>query len=1367
MKLVLAVCLFTAMVQASLTIHIQSPWRSDAAKSSYVLHILGGTTGYNADYSASSVTKMTSEGSGWFSYTWDKNVSDFQDWQTFTVSAYPDSSDQNYNNNNGVAWKDSSGNALAFKMSATFGTDSEIWLYTNSDGTYTKSFVAPGSKIVWFKSPWGNRALPRMIFGTDTTLMRFAFDDSTYCGWFYGAITPAKLAANPLKEAFFERYNAAYLTFPAEGTVDLSSALSSADTVFVDGTSAATVGLKIGSVGECFDSSRTIHVYSPYRNNSTYKDSLLFMSVGNNILNNPNAMDSVGEFKHWFRMDFSAATASKSEWTSSGAKVQLYRRQSEWPQVVFFQSEQPLISDFFPTGVYESWLFTNSNGSFEISFAPLEQKIVRLLSPWDNMAPSMLLNGDTVRMGPFSSDTCGWYEGAYYKHFSPFSASFKQTFGFEVYGAEGLGEAVEITMDSVLSASDTVWVTPYPTLSSAPRLYSSYPGRLGICPSLKISAMVVDWAGEAFPDSVDVDFGGTYDGNAYTTVTYIDSTGELKTNSKCQGLVQGMVQDTLVNGAPARVDSLDFPWDKCGAAHEIEKWFVPVVVATDDAGKDWTNATCRDIDLTLDAEGFWLADISESHEDGGFFPIDDFKYLDSAGTIPNPKFDWKESLSTPNGKHHNYSFAMKISAQFQYVRGQYFEFRGDDDVWVFINNKLVVDIGGIHSAVEDAVDLDTLGLTEGETYPFHIFFSERNATGSNFKMRTSINLETEKTYYPKEIKTTDGTISYEVWQMLIDKSLSCDVSSVSKVDTVPAASLFLLKGGNLDADGVTLEPGLNYGGILINETMAGFTIDTSAIVRSRTLAPGSYVLYFYLASDQTQSSKVSFTVPEYPQPTIVFTDSLWNEIDPDTVSLGTWAFIPYTVYVAVYYMNAPCDSGCDGTLEFMTSDSLAFSDLNGNLISSIKTSGGKASFNVAGTAKVEKGSFKVFGSAFDNTLEWKNISLEEPPVPIPAGGKIFDRDGDGVADSLILAYAGPITGEDTPDTVAWSFGDSTWYKLWRSDVEAARSKDSLLVLVKDSLLPTLFTGSSEQAAFVGSYETWYNKPVEDSVTGEIDTVQWHLTGGKILDKIGPVLTSAIVTPQNESVYKLSLVFSEAIDTNSFSLDSVFEFRAWRSGAESSHGIAVASGKKNVTRYEIFYSNKNGVLPSVGDSVRLTPGLLTDYSGNAASEKNRWVRIVGEQYIRIESAQVFDSKISNEKDSSKVLNRVPLDYSYEKAEKSVGLPGFLIHYDLNELILASGAEKEDVYLNYEMNFFTNLGAFVRKSKGTVRCTDDIFGGDCTTHTGNLYLAWNMRDKNDRRAGTGAYVATLKIKVGTKTSSQKKDVTRTWGIRRVKE
>ncbi len=1371
MRLVLMMSLLLVMAaQASLTIHIQSPWRSDAMKSSYKLHILGSPTSYNPIYDANSVTKMTAEGNGWFVYTWAKSVSDFQSWESFSVKLCPDSTDQNYNNNNCVAWTDGT-NALSFSPSSLFGSDTEIWIYTNADGSYTKSYVAPGSKLVWFKSPWGNKALPRMIFGSDSVLMRFSMDDSTKCGWFYGSITPTMLSNNPLKSAYFERYNTPYMTVPVEGTVDFSSALSSADTIFVDGTAAElSAALNIGTLGACFDSSRTLHIYHPWRTNTSYRDSAFYISVGNNILNNPTRLESTGEYKRWWHYDFPAETASKSEWNSTSALFNIYRGQNDWPAITHFKdADRPLISSFFPTGVYETWLFTYTNGRYEVSYSPLEEKVVRVMSPWDNMSPSMIVNGDTVKMGPFSSDTCGWYQGAYYKHVLDWGVTLKQTFGFDVYTSAGAKEGDPIQIDSLMAISDTVWLYPYPTLSSKPVYTTTFPGRLGICPTLQISAMVLDWAGENHPDSIDVDFGGIYGGNEYTRVTYTDSLGNIVTNNTCGGLALGMVQDTLVNGNPARVDSLAFPWSICSAAHEIEKWFIPETLATDASGKKYTNAVCRDIDLTLDEEGFWLADITEAGNcndpvNPGFYPIDDFKYLDSAMTLVNPKYD-----SEVQGCKHNYSFSMKISAQFQYVKGQYFEFRGDDDVWVFINNRLVVDIGGCHSPVEGAVDLDTLGLVEGNEYPFHIFFSERNATGSNFKMRTSINLQTEKTYYPVEIPTSDGTIQYEIWQMLVDESLSCDVSSVTKVDTIPAASLFILMGPGLPEEGDTLAPGVNYGGITISETMAGFSIDTTAVVKSRTLAPGSYTLYFYLESDLSQSSKVYFTVPEYPLPSIVFADSLWNEINPDTVKLGQYAFIPYPVQVLVYYMGSLCDSGCDAALFFSTKDSLALTDEMGGFLDSIVPVKGKAQFYVMGTATVENGSFQISGPSYDNILTWSNVNLEKPPVPIPSGGFMFDRDGDGVADSLTLAYGEPIIDEDVPDSISWQFGDSTWHTIVKKEVEKFRYLDSLLVFAKDSLLDFLFTGNVSGDVYSGSYTTLFKKAVTDSTTGVTDTLPFRVSG-KIHDRMGPVITNAIVTPRSEDIYQLAIVFSEAIDTNSSPLDSVFEFKAWRNSVESSKNIVPISGTRRTSRYEVIYSNKNGVLPSVGDSVRIAPGVLSDVSKNQASGNNRWVRIVGEQYIVVESSKLFKSraeKVDSFKDSSAVIPyKVSLGIPFETAEKQIGIPGFLIRYDLGELSASTGIGPDSLYVKYETDFFTNLGTFINSSSGTIRCTDDIFGGDCTQNPGNIYLGWNMRSQTKRLVGTGAFIAKLKVKIGAiGGDSQKKEIVRTWGVRRI--
>ncbi len=90
------------------------------------------------------------------------------------------------------------------------------------------------------------------------------------------------------------------------------------------------------------------------------------------------------------------------------------------------------------------------------------------------------------------------------------------------------------------------------------------------------------------------------------------------------------------------------------------------------------------------------------------------------------------------GHDHNYHFTYEIHTRFTYHGGELFTFSGDDDVWVYIDNRLAADIGGIHSSVTKSINLDDLGLTPGKTYDFDFYFAERHITGSNFKITTSI-----------------------------------------------------------------------------------------------------------------------------------------------------------------------------------------------------------------------------------------------------------------------------------------------------------------------------------------------------------------------------------------------------------------------------------------------------------------------------------------------------------------------------------------------------------------------------------------------------------------------------------------------------
>ncbi len=154
------------------------------------------------------------------------------------------------------------------------------------------------------------------------------------------------------------------------------------------------------------------------------------------------------------------------------------------------------------------------------------------------------------------------------------------------------------------------------------------------------------------------------------------------------------------------------PWD--------QYYTPPDSIANADSFASWYN-TVDGVNVAIEKQ-FELVD--GVYDSSAFFPIDG------------------EGFGNTPGQSHNFSFTLEAHVKFTYNGGETFTFRGDDDLWIFVNGKLALDLGGKHSPLEGTIDFDAqkenLAISRGGQYTMDIFQAERHTSDSNFRVQTNI-----------------------------------------------------------------------------------------------------------------------------------------------------------------------------------------------------------------------------------------------------------------------------------------------------------------------------------------------------------------------------------------------------------------------------------------------------------------------------------------------------------------------------------------------------------------------------------------------------------------------------------------------------
>lgn len=333
---------------------------------------------------------------------------------------------------------------------------------------------------------------------------------------------------------------------------------------------------------------------------------------------------------------------------------------------------------------------------------------------------------------------------------------------------------------------------------------------------------------------------------------------------------------------------------------------------------------------------------------------------------------WRDLRSTfptsDDGNNHNCFFGMQYAVKFtltaDYVGPLEYYFFGDDDMWVFLDDKLVCDIGGVHSSVGEYVNLwDYLqrnGRTESETHTLTFFYTERGASGStcymNFTLPSVSGVNIEQ-------KTSDLEVRKQVvGQDESGREFNFDIQFYDQTGSEVLDDYAYTK---YDKDGKKIDSNL------VVHTGDKFTLKDGQYVRIRYLPFG---LRYTITEVPRDGYTVSSTINGVVGQGNTATGSILNTGQMNTVLFTN----------TMTYPNAITLQKQDLDGHILTGAAFRLVDSKGNTVNVVDN--GNGSYTVPSTADdlIKDGELYYIASAAGDTGEWVIEQNQEPKTQYAA-----------------------------------------------------------------------------------------------------------------------------------------------------------------------------------------------------------------------------------------------------------------------------------------------------------------------------------------------------------------------------------------------